>query len=115
LGRFGGIRSVGIPKHMERFGRVEVLDEVVKVGWHREHDFHLLGVWDDPMTEIRDAVCFHPWVRGIDTGIAVAYAQQGQTVNHYAGKHVGLDWEAKFDDRAAQHNIMILEDWAGGK
>lgn len=129
-----GCRSMGIPKHMERFrgvvfptrdvedpkfdgtlgGRYWLCLRIEELGWHKIIDFHLLGVWDNAKTEIQPIARDFPWVRGIDTGIAFAYAQRGMHIHKYAGIHVGLEWDKKFNDRIVEFNIQELEKWAHG-
>ena len=109
-------KSIGVPKHMQRFGRDKCLESIEAMGFHRTSDVHLLGVWDDPREEIVSIVRRFPWVRGIDTGVAVAYAQHDLRIQDYPGEHVGMDWDAgKLNDRLAEHNMAKLEDWANAR
>ena len=109
-----GCRSIGIPKHAERFegGRHMLCWMIEKQGYHRIVDVHLLGVWDNPKEEILPIAKRFPWVRGVDTGVAYAYAQHDRSLTNYAGKHLGLDWAKPVNERMALHNMEILEMWA---
>lgn len=112
-----GCRSIGIPKHMERFegGRWVLCRWIQEMNYHTVIDFHLLGVWDNPETEIAPIAVDFPWVRGIDTGIAYAYAQENRSLRQYAGHHVGLKWDEPVSDRHAEHNMETLERWANAQ
>lgn len=115
-------RSFGIPKHMERFrydgtnnGRETLCEWIEREGLHKTFDFHLLGVWDNPRTEILPVAAFYPWVRGIDTGVAFAYAQlkDPRHLDEYTGEHVALNWDQiTYDADTANYNMMLLEKWA---
>jgi len=114
-------RSFGIPKHMERsrydgtdLGRETLCKRIEETGYHKTFDFHLLGVWNDPRAEILPIATHHPWVRGIDTGVAFAYAQHKPTLHldEYTGEHIALDWDGEFDFDAATYNMILLEKWA---
>lgn len=114
-------RSFGIPKHMERFrydgtnkGRETLCGRIEDEGLHKVFDFHLLGVWNDPKAEILPIATHYPWIRGIDTGVAFAYAQQDLPLylKEYTGSHVALDWDKTHDLDVAVHNMIQLEKWA---
>jgi hypothetical protein len=109
-----GARSIGIPKHMERFngGRYYLCKWIEQMSYHNVMDFHLLGVWDSPEAEVKPIAKDFPWVRGIDTGVAYAYAQHNRALTNYAGEHIGLDWNAQVNDRHAEYNMETLERWA---
>ncbi len=121
MARHWACRSFGIPKHMER-GRYEKWNKgreslclyIEDEGYHKDFDFHLLGVWDDPKAEILPIATHYPWVRGIDTGVAFAYAQRKLPLHldEYVGEHVALDWDAAYDFDCANYNMMLLEKWA---
>jgi hypothetical protein len=109
-----GCRSIGIPKHMERFGRHLLCQAIESRGWQKYWDFHLLGVWNNAREELMRLVEF-PWIRGIDTGIAFAYAQRDMRLERYAGVHVGLTWDGiSMPDRVVEANMQVLEAWACG-
>jgi len=116
----GGLefRSVGVPKWLERFpnGRQAVLNKVLTyTDWWRKYDFHLLGVWRDPRELLLGRE--FPWLRGCDTGAAMAWAQAGAPIDlPIPDKHFSLQWGADvpFNDRFAEHNMVTLREWARG-
>ena len=123
MARHWECRSFGIPKHMERWrydglnkGRETLCECIEKEGLHKMFDFHLLGVWNDPRAEILPIATHYPWVRGLDTGIAFAYAQYKPPLHltEYTGEHVALEWDPRFDydHNLAIYNMIQLEKWA---
>lgn len=75
-GLHGQYATIGIAKHLERLegGRAEairMLPSYVKFNYN----FHLFGVWQAPQDEIVSARGAHDYLRGIDTGAPIAYAQ----------------------------------------
>lgn len=111
------INSVGIPKHCETFpgGRYELCKAIEEHGQETFAEYHLLGIWDNPEEEIVPIARNFPWVRGIDSGIAFAYAQREACIYNYEGEHVGLDWNKRCNVRQSKWNMEVLEEWAHGE
>jgi hypothetical protein len=99
-----------IPKHAERFpgGRAGILKLVHKLNWHTTYHIHLLGIWDDPWSEIASLREFRSWVRGIDTALPFALAQHGITLSSERIDHVSHTWGRKFDTALAYNNVNTL-------
>lgn len=89
------VRSVGIAKHMEKTaalkgGRAGIIKWLVYEGYTEWFDFHLLGVWDQPVLEVQRASRAYSAIRGIDTAAPIAYAQRGFDIR--VDTHCSLDW-----------------------
>lgn len=102
-------RTIGVAKHLERLegGRLAALKYLEQQKYHLMYDIHLLGIWNQPHFEIKQTN--FPWVRGIDTGAPIAWAQAGMSMS-MAGHH-SLDWHKSFSEGVAQSNITIMLGW----
>lgn len=115
------IETIGIPKHMEPRvpgGRAALLARMALeygplIG-HRH--IHLLGVYNDPFREISaaSAICD---VRGIDSGMPVAWAQRYRTLSPEADipppdVRISLAWDAPFELDLAKNNIWEVARYA---
>ncbi len=105
-----------IPKHLERFegGRALILKMIGKLGWHREHHIHMLGLWGDPYTEIRSWGEYASIIRGLDTAAPFAFAQQGLTLGRQNQGHISHIWGKKFEAALALRNVETLWSWMRG-
>lgn len=103
--------SVGVPKHLDDSseGRMFVLGEMERRGYHKMFHVHLLGCNKAPLYEVKLVQKNFPWVRGIDTAAPLAYAQASQTLNY--GKHISYNWHTPTKDRecAIKNMIDLLE------
>ncbi len=85
--------TIGVPKWLEELpgGRVEAVKRIVNFGFHEQCNIHLLGihshVYDEPLQIAKE----YPWIRGIDTGAPIAFAQNGMSLND--DDHYSLDWK----------------------
>jgi len=108
--------SVGISKYSP-VERRKILQEIEIEGLTREWEYHLLGVQHDPQEIKRLSLAF-PWIRGVDTGAAQAYAQNYCSVAEYGLiGHVSLRWEDSNTDDSRmlsylKANIETLKLWA---
>lgn len=117
------IGSIGIPKHME--GRVEGGRAALLV--HMKNEFgplvshrhiHLLGVYNDPFQEIAAAATCD--VRGIDSGMPIAWAQRSRSLDPDSismfsqayEDRIGLAWGAPFDLSLGKRNVWNLARYA---
>jgi hypothetical protein len=108
----GAFATIGVPKHTEAWsgGRPRILAELVRGGYAWKYNVHLLGIYAEPWDEIKVVVNEHGWVRGIDTGLAIAMAQHGARIEKLNGRYsLGLDTE--FDCSLAYANIDTLREW----
>ena len=102
-------RSIGVAKHLEKTaqgGRAAIIRWLHNQRWTEVVDIHLLGIWEDPIAEIRrtsDAWC---GIRGIDSGAPIAYAQQGLSID--SAGHYSLDWVADASRTIIKENIKTL-------
>lgn len=108
-----------VPKHLERFveqgGRNAVLNTILKAGWHMKYHIHMLGIWGDARTEILKWRKHIDWIRGIDTALPFALAQNN--INLQAEKdisHVSHKWGGKLDLTLASANVNTLWEWTWG-
>lgn len=101
-----GCKTLCVAKRYEKLpgGRPHALRIVKANGWDKTHDIHLLGCYDNPMSEIYMACQVLPTLRGVDTGAAVAYAQQGVSLDHPF--HCSLEWDKSFDEDRALRNMQ---------
>ena len=99
-----------VPKHTERFpgGRPALLNIIKKMRWHEYYNIHLLGIWDNPYTEVKAIVKEAPWVRGLDTALPFALAQHGIELSSEKIGHISHTWGRKFDRTLAFRNISTL-------
>jgi hypothetical protein len=113
--------SIGIPKHLERFGdgthsgRWLICAALQQGRAYKYWNFHLLGCYDNPLKEFKPIAKDFPWVRGMDSGVAAAYAQANLGLRQYPGGHVQLRWNELLDDRLLEQNMDVLTDWAQGR
>lgn len=102
-----GCKTLCIAKRYEKLpgGRAHALRIVKSHGWDETHDIHLLGCYDNPIGEIYAAYQELPTLRGVDTGAAIAYAQNGVSLDHPF--HCSLEWNASFNKEEALQNIQM--------
>jgi hypothetical protein len=84
--------SIGIPKHLEDLpgGRKRAIRTIVRLGYHKRCNIHLLGVRAHPFKEVVECLEVFEGIRGIDTGAPIAYAQHDHEIND--AQHFSLDW-----------------------
>lgn len=113
------VESLGIPKHLEYHiegGRARVL-EVLRQEYPslvKMLHIHLLGIWEDPFVEMAAAAAQAP-VRGIDSGIPIAYAQRSRILEpemELCEEHLSLSWDTPFDMGIARANVWNLTRYA---
>lgn len=112
----GTVQTIGLPK-WSPIQRNVVLDRIAKLGWHTELDVHLLGL-QGPPDDIKYLARDYPWIRSVDTGAPIAYAQHANylTQYHEVG-HRSLDWNGaaiEEQDPLARYifeNIKLLKSW----
>ena len=103
-----GGKSLGIPKLLEQYpgGRARALDYLVTKGIHKEIDVHLLGANENPLNEISVLQNQFSWIRGIDTGAPVAYAQQN--IDMQSSTRASLNWHTPASNFLVCSNIKEL-------
>lgn len=121
-----GVRSVanhsyaciGISKYYPAVnGRAEVLRALFSVlpSWEQPFSVHMLGIAGTPYREILNLVRTAPWVRGIDTGAPVAFAQNHAVINTRTEDSFSLAWEPGFSTTTTTLNIHALHSALGAK
>jgi hypothetical protein len=103
--------TIGVPKH---FGtaRPAMLERLSLEGWVNGHNIHLLGLsgkLGGVRTEIEALRQYH-FVRSIDTGAPIAFAQHGVYIDIHR-VHFSLEWDtplSKMDRKLARENIKKL-------
>lgn len=102
-----GAATICVPKLLEDYpgGRLKALSIIEENRWHWDHHVHLLGIWEKPLFEIEQVVKNYPWVRGIDSGAPIAYAQAGKSIKH--PKRESLQW----DDQDADMWLIAQNLW----
>lgn len=107
--------TLGIPKHLDRFphGRVQALGHVVKRHYARIMNIHLFGVYANAEKEICDALYVCPSVRGIDSGCAVAYAQNDADLS--CGTHYGIEMDGPVPYSSTFFNARKVLGWCNGE
>ena len=102
-----------VPKHLERFegGRAAVLQRMTDHYWHELYNIHLLGIWGNPFTEVMSFKPYLKVVRGIDTALPFALAQNGLTLDWHTEEHVSHKWGGKFKKSLALPNAETLFNW----
>lgn len=103
LSRAVSYSRVGIPKVCEKWpgGRGALVD------WLNipPEAIHYLGVYAEPVAEVRDAA--KRKVGSMDTAAPVAYAQHGEAINDEV--HRSLDWNARIPHwEIVEHNTKTL-------
>jgi len=113
LSRLGG-KSIGVPKLLQGLtgGRVEALKIIYDLQLHNTFDIHLLGCNREPLKEIREILVRYDWVRGIDTGAPIAYAQHDNYISSPI-RH-SLDWNASCNKDIAEQNIQKMMEICDG-
>lgn len=115
------IESIGIAKHLERNipgGRAEILTrlQLTYPTILQNIHIHLLGVWNDPFQEISAAAAVCD-IRGIDSGLPIAWAQRSRTIAPETDippfeDRIGLSWGAEFDLRLGASNVWNIAKYA---
>jgi hypothetical protein len=95
-------------------GRIPALAIILKNNWQWTHHIHLFGCSEPPLAETRRELAAAPWIRSMDTGAAVAFAQEDCLINDGAG-HASLKWGAPFNSRYTEQNIDLLLDICNGE
>jgi len=101
-------RTIGVPKHLDATipgGRAEVLEFLETWSFHTRYDIHLLGL--NRLEELRDLAARFPWVRGIDTGMPIGWAQDNMLLG-FSTEHHPLQWHNDFDEKLAEANIAQI-------
>jgi hypothetical protein len=108
----GRFATIGVPKLTEAWdgGRVSLLSRIVQHGFHERYNVHLLGVYAGAWEEISSIASLYPWVRGIDTGLAVAVAQNDEVLDRASNRY-SLVWGEGYDEDLAFYNVFILRRW----
>lgn len=110
----GEYNSIGLAKHLERLpsGRARAARLLRDQGLDVRHHVHMLGVWMDPWFEISRVKHVLPRVRGIDSGLPVACAQNGKVL--YPEVRFSLEWHNTPQLVLAQQNIATLDNICNG-
>lgn len=106
----GRYATIGIAKHLERLegGRAEALRMLP--GYAKFHyNIHLFGIWQAPKDEIYACRREWPYIRGIDSGAPIAYAQNSRWIGEAA--HFSLHELDKPDIRFLNLNIDTMIGW----
>jgi hypothetical protein len=93
-------------------GRFPAFKIIEKHQWHWNHHIHLFGCFEPPIRATRLELAAAPWLRSMDTGAPIAYAQQGRILDD--GPHASLQWNVPFHSRVAEQNIERLTDVCNG-
>ena len=94
-------------------GRLPALDIIAKNYWNWTHNIHMFGCAYPPMKSTREELAQGPWIRSMDTGAPIAYAQEKQLIGDLS-PHVSLDWHEGTDSRFAERNVDLLLDVCHG-
>lgn len=115
------IESIGVAKHFEariEGGRARVLERLARMypTIVQNIHIHLLGVWHDPFEEMAAAAAQAP-VRGIDSGIPIAWAQRHRELGPESimdvEEHLSMDWDTPIDNmELARKNVWELVRFA---
>lgn len=107
----GKYATIGIPKHLElcEGGRIAALNKA-PLNILDEHHIHLFGVLENPHREISNALKAYPWIRSIDTGAAIAWAQNGRWIGEET-VHYSLDNWKPADRAMTALNIDTIHMW----
>lgn len=109
-------KVIGINRALTKWGtsRHWGLEQLERLGLHEKSDVHLLGAWDDPSEELPSIASRFPWVRGVDTGIAAAYAQRGKKLSKWEG-HFSLIHDRHAPKELLRINAAYLRSLAYGE
>lgn len=108
-------RTIGVAKHLETLpgGRAVGLQLLHNYAFDKFYDVHMFGIWEKPIAEMNAAHNTSCRIRGIDSGAAVAYAQDelsgGWVLDEY---HRSLDWYAGAHPNVIVNNIYTLREAA---
>ena len=108
----GSFATIGIPKHMARMPGSRIL--LANHLRYRTENIHMLGVWGEPVTEVSELAMMTPWVRGLDTGAAMAWAQNNEPIHIPSGVRYSLDWNGRSGLTLAANNMEALNAAAAG-
>lgn len=105
----GQFATIGLPKHMEAWdgGRARALQMLVDCGIAKNYHIHMLGIYANPWKEIEAVKKVWRGIRGLDTGLPVACAQQLETMQE--GRRHSLEWRDVKDYGVLMHNIKLMD------
>lgn len=96
------------------YDRHKLLRWIYDHDYQEYHPIHLLGISAKPdvETELKGYVKEFPWVRGIDSAIAIAYAQHDLFIGNKEAKRPSYQWGHPFNGLAARNNTRLLMEWS---
>jgi len=102
-----GCRTICIAKRYERLpgGRPHALGILRKMDLLDRYDIHLLGFDGDPLKEIREALACYQGIRGVDSAVPLAWAQQGMQLGE---AHRSYTWGGRFVGALATYNARQI-------
>lgn len=105
----GKFHTIGIAKHLEALegGRVKALK--LLRGHRKVYNIHMFGVYKYPEAEIRNARAEYPFIRGIDSGAPIAYAQHSRWIGEDV--HYSLEEHRDPDTRFTDLNVDTMIGW----
>lgn len=124
LQKFPQVSTIGIPKVTNTFytgdrGRIQLLVKLQELDVPKMYphiQWHLLGIWNNPI-ELKHASYFK-WVRGCDSSVGWAMAQQGIVLDPEEGalrpKEAVIDFHSTNDKMpgVTAHNMVTMLGWA---
>lgn len=102
--------TLGISKYFPK-GRKGILDSLYNAmpPWEQSFNVHMLGMVGMPYKEMRDILRNYSWVRGIDTGAPIAWAQAHSVLSDMNDERHSLSWTKDFSIVTATLNIHALQ------
>jgi hypothetical protein len=102
--------TICVTKDYDRYDLLTWLGNQDATEYYR---IHLLGISGKPdvETELVTLVRSYPWVRGIDSAIAIAYAQNHWYIGDKAVSRPSYQWGHEFPRITARNNIRMLMEW----
>jgi len=109
--------TLGVSRGLDRIGssRVEGLKWLVTLGVVRVMHIHLLGIQAHPRREIDACLAAYPGIRGVDSGVAAAYAQRGWFLKSVVESPVRLRPDEPVDPVLLRHNLNLMGAWCRGE
>ena len=109
------VGTIGLVRYLSQYepqGRLKLVHWLRSERLTSKLNIHILGLRYHPLQEARDLAKVK-YIRGIDTALPIAMAQQGRILHEE--ERFPFNWDAQCDLNAAQHNIDRLKDICNGK
>jgi hypothetical protein len=102
-----------VPKHLKEH-RYEILKKLKYNGYEFTCNIHILGLSNNPMTEIPKLLATGCRIRGIDSSAPVAWAQYGRSFRDDLNMRYSIDWNGRGNPDLIKENLLYMKRLCSG-